>query len=122
LASNSLTECFVQGKRAALAGLDEPRLHVAPDNPPAAEPIAPPSQETRDDLWRHAGLTRDAEGLARLATDPHPLARLVAACATLRQESRGAHVRSDFPDTDPALDGHHAVVRNGGDPAFERWT
>ena len=42
LASNSLTECFVQGKRAALAGLDEPRLPVAPADPPLAGPIAPP--------------------------------------------------------------------------------
>lgn len=122
LASNSLTECFVQGKRAALAGLDEPRLHVAPENPPAAAPIPAPTQETRDALWRHAGLERDAAGLEQLRDDPHPLAQLVAECAILRQESRGAHVRSDFPETDPALDGHHAVVRNGGAPVFERWT
>ncbi len=122
LASNSLTECFVQGKRAALTGLDEPRLHVAPADPPLAGPIAPPAQSTRAALWRHAGLTRDAAGLAELAGDPHPLAQLVAACALLRQESRGAHVRSDFPETDPALDGHHAVVRNGGAPVFEPWT
>ena len=40
----------------------------------------------------------------------------------LRQESRGAHFRSDFPQLDPALDGHHAVVRDGGAPAFEPWT
>jgi L-aspartate oxidase len=122
LASNSLTECFVQGKRAALTGLDEPRLHVAPSDPPEAAPIAPPTQATRDALWRHAGLIRDPAGLAELSSDPHPLARLVAACAMLRQESRGAHVRSDFPATDPALDGHHAVVRNGGAPVFEPWT
>jgi L-aspartate oxidase len=122
LASNSLTECFVQGKRAALAGLDEPRLPVAPADPPAATPIAAPSRATRDALWRHAGLTRDAAGLAELATDEHPLAQIVAACGMLRTESRGAHVRSDFPEIDPALDGHHAVVRNGGPPAFEPWT
>jgi len=122
LASNSLTECFVLGKRAALAGLDEPRLPLAPEDPPRAGPIEPPAQATREALWRHAGLTRDAAGLAALAGDPHPLARLVAACAILREESRGAHFRSDFPATDPALDGHHAVVRDGGAPTFEPWT
>jgi L-aspartate oxidase len=122
LASNSLTECFVQGKRAALAGLDEPRLPVAPADPPPATGIEPPSRETREALWRHAGLTRDAAGLAELATDPHPLAQIVAACAMLREESRGAHFRTDFPETDPTLDGHHAVVRDGGSPAFEPWT
>jgi L-aspartate oxidase len=122
LASNSLTECFVQGKRAALAGLDEPRLPVAPADPPPAAPIQPPSRATREALWRHAGLTRDAEGLALLRDDPHPLARIVAACGMLRTESRGAHVRSDFPATDPALDGHHAVVGDDDLPAFESWT
>ncbi|HWH94610.1 MAG TPA: FAD-dependent oxidoreductase [Baekduia sp.] len=122
LASNSLTECFVQGKRAALAGLDEPRLPVAPADPPPATPIQTPSRATRDALWQHAGLTRDAAGLSTLCDDPHPLAQIVAACAMLRKESRGAHFRSDFPDLDPALDGHHAVVRNGGSPAFEPWT
>jgi L-aspartate oxidase len=122
LASNSLTECFVQGKRAALSGLDEPRLPVAPDDPPAAGPIELPSRATREALWRDAGLTRDRAGLERLRDDPHPLARLVAACAMLREESRGAHFRSDFPQTDPALDGHHAVVRQGESPEFEHWT
>jgi L-aspartate oxidase len=122
LASNSLTECFVLGKRAALAGLDEPE----PDRgsaatPPAAGPIEPPSRATRHALWDHAGLTRDAAGLRPLLDDPHPLARLVGKCAMLREESRGAHYRSDFPDADPALDGHHAVVRDG-EPQFEAWT
>jgi L-aspartate oxidase len=122
LASNSLTECFVQGKRAALAGLDEPRGPVAPDDPPPADPITPPSRATREALWRDAGFTRDRAGLERLLDDPHPLARMVAACALLRTESRGAHVRSDFPETDPALDGHHAVIHDGGAPVFEPWT
>jgi L-aspartate oxidase len=123
LASNSLSECFVYGKRAALAGVDEPEPERgAAGAPPAATPLEPPSRETRQALWRHAGLTRDRAGLEPLLDDPHPLARLVARCAILREESRGAHHRSDFPETDPALDGHHAVVRGDLAPAFEAWT
>jgi L-aspartate oxidase len=122
LASNSLTECFVQGKRAALAGLDEPRPSPEGARPPAAAPIEAPTQATREALWRDAGMSRERAGLQRLRADPHPLARLVAACAMLRQESRGAHFRADFPHTDPGLDDHHAVVRDGETPAFEPWT
>ncbi len=122
LASNSLTECFVQGKRAALAALSEPRLPVAPDDPPAGGAIEPPQQATREALWRHAGLTRDREGLVVLSNDPHPLARLVAACALLRTESRGAHFRSDFPQLDRNFDGLHAVVGDDERPVFEPWT
>ena len=121
LASNSLSECFVFGRRAALAALDEPAAARA--DPPAADPEAgvPPSPETRAALWRHAGLERSPEGLAELAQDPYPLARLIAACALHRTESRGAHWRSDCPEIDPALDHHHAVVRPGVAPVWERW-
>jgi L-aspartate oxidase len=119
LASNSLSECFVLGARAAGAALEEP--HVSdPGEPPPATPIAPPARETQEALWRNAGLVRDARGLRALLDDPHPLARLIAACALLREETRGAHMRSDFPETNSALDLHHAVVVDGA-PAFETW-
>jgi L-aspartate oxidase len=120
LASNSLSECFVFGARASFAALSEPRTPA--DDPPAAPALEPPSRETRAALWRDAGLVRDAEGLQTLAADPHPLARLIARHALLREESRGAHMRSDFPETAPELDLHHSVTRGGADePAFERW-
>jgi L-aspartate oxidase len=120
LASNSLTECFVFGQRAGIAALTEPALAGAGD-PPEPEPIALPSRETREHLWRDAGLVRDEAGLRMLLDDPHPLARIVAQCALLRTESRGGHQRSDFPATDPALDGHHAVLRDPDLPVFEAW-
>ena len=123
LASNSLSECFVFGRRAALAGLQLPRPSSAPAARLPEAPVAPPpSRATREAMWRHAGLERSAEGLAPLLDDPHPLARLVAACALSRQESRGAHARSDFPGTDSNLDGRHTVVaRSAGSPRTEFW-
>jgi L-aspartate oxidase len=119
LASNSLTECFVWGRRAALAGIDEPV--VAAGDPPAGASIALPTPETRAAMWRNAGIERTTEGLTALLDDPHPLARQIAACALHRAESRGAHWRGDHPETDAALDCEHTVIRNGGAPAYEPW-
>jgi len=141
LASNSLSECFVFGRRAALASLDEPApaaatalaarraeptpvsstaptTHQAEPSSSAgaaptarrAEAIAPVSQTTREALWKHAGIERDAAGLRELLADPHPLARMLARCALAREETRGTHARLDHPQRDPDLDGRHAVI------------
>jgi L-aspartate oxidase len=123
LASNSLTECFVFGARAALAALDEPREPGPAAPPPGPRSLAAPSRESRAALWRDAGLVRTREGLERLLDDPHPLVALVAAHALLRAESRGAHTRADRPETDAALDHHHSVSRpDASAPVLERWT
>jgi L-aspartate oxidase len=120
LASNSLSECFVFGGRAASAGLDEPFPTTEGTLAPAQ--VEPPSRATREAVWRGAGLERDADSLADLLDDPHPLARLVAASALARQESRGAHLRGDFPDCDPGLDGYHSIVTAGDtDVVHEAW-
>jgi L-aspartate oxidase len=120
LASNSLSECFVFGRRAALAGLDEP-----PAGEPhayAGEPIEAPTRETRKAVWALAGLERNAQDLETLAQDPHPLARLVAVSAQARHETRGSHARSEYPELDPALDEHHTILDPGsGTPRFESW-
>jgi L-aspartate oxidase len=120
LASNSLSECFVFGARAARAALDEPPAERELD----AELIAPAAEVTeltRRRLWRYAGLRRDEAGLAQLVDDPHPLVRLVAACALARTETRGAHVRSDHPELDRSLDALHAIVDADGTQHFDRW-
>jgi len=51
-----------------------------------------------------------------------PLARLIAHSALEREESRGAHQRSDRPETDPALDEKHLLVGDGnGSAEWEVW-
>jgi L-aspartate oxidase len=124
LASNSLSECFVFGRRAALAALDEPPPAAEPSSPPPApDPLVleRPDRATRQAMWANAGLERTADGLRQLLDHPHPLARLTAACALHRHESRGAHLRLDATATDPALDLEHGVVEDG-EVRFQRWT
>ena len=123
LASNSLSECFVFGARAADAGLDEPAGEPMPDRSPPAAPLTRPARATQEALWHDAGIVRTREGLERLRADPHPLARLIAGCALRREESRGAHQRTDFPGADPALDHRHTTIGAGDEPPrLAHWT
>jgi L-aspartate oxidase len=124
LASNSLSECFVFGARAATAGLDEPAQKTLANGaqPPAPAPLTRPQRATQEALWRDAGIVRTRASLERLLGDPHPLARLIATCALHREESRGAHQRADFPSLEPALDHCHTVVGLDERPRLESWT
>jgi L-aspartate oxidase len=72
-------------------------------------------------MWENAGPRRTEARLERLLSDPYPLARLVAASAIARAESRGVHQRSDHPIHDAALDRIHLVVEPDGGLRSERW-
>ena len=124
LASNSLSECFVFGARAARAALDEPAL--LPADLEASTPAgsgSPPAltAASREALWRYAGLRREGDGLRMLESDPHPIVRLIGAAALKREESRGGHWRSDFPRTDPELDNRHVTLVTDQESIFQRW-
>ena len=119
LASNSLSECFVFGSRAARAALEQ-QAHE-----PLPEPewrFTAPTDDTREAVWTNAGPQREAEKLERLRQDDYPLARMLATSALERRESRGAHRRSDHPLPDPRLDGIHLVIEPSGASRADRWT
>ena len=120
LASNSLLECLVFGRRAALSALAQPglsdRMPDVPDEPPV-EPVTP---EIRASLWRDCGLIRDAAGLSQLMDAPHLLTRLVATSALAREESRGSHFRVDFPIEEDGF-ARHVVLRPDAEPVLEPW-
>jgi len=146
LASNSLLECLVFGRRAALTALDEPgstfaavdaaNAADAANSADAAGAVAPPAREpvaalipderivtddVREHVWRDAGVMRDPAALARLALSPDPVAMLVARFALARHESRGVHYRIDATEPDPAFEGHF-VLRPGRELTLEHWT
>jgi L-aspartate oxidase len=114
LASNSLLECLVFGRRAGFAATEGPRFDAE------ATPIAP-APDPGAALWRDAGLIRSAAGLTRLLDSPHPLVRRIAACGLAREESRGVHFREDFPVESDEFAGHLAV-HPGREPVLERWS
>jgi L-aspartate oxidase len=119
LASNSLSECFVFGGRAAAAAVEE--------NGGGNRPAPPqwrferPTPATREAVWRLAGPLRNPDDLARLVSDSYPLARAIARTALARRESRGGHLRTDCPEADPTLDGIHVVLGPDGEPRREEW-
>lgn len=120
LASNSLLECLVFGRRAALAALGEP-VPIGPV--PGSDPksgLEPVTDELRRALWRDCGLVRDAASLEGLRAAPHLLTRLVAESALAREESRGSHFRADFPLEREAFE-RHVVLRPGSAPVLETW-
>jgi L-aspartate oxidase len=133
LASNSLLEGLVFGARAgkvmrgsAAARTDEGTIPISEVYPKMNE------SRVRQIAWEYCGIARDATGLhqakkllesaeyetvARAAREHyelrniHAVALLIARCALAREESRGGHFRTDFPETRPEFQKHSHVDR-----------
>lgn len=109
-------------------------------DPSAADPrpaLSSTWQALRQSMWQHASLVRDADGLGLAAAAIDELsaeaislrgrtagetarildlraaldcARAIVAAAVFREESRGAHWRTDFPETSESWLGHVCIA------------
>ena len=120
-----------QGRKQAGASAAEKLSGTAPSEaaPPDVEATIRRIQEL---MWRNVGIVRRSETLRQalqelqevsscLPANPmwrcwearniHTTATLIARSALARQESRGAHYRSDFPEHNDAKFQKHSIVR-----------
>jgi L-aspartate oxidase len=136
LASNSLLEGLVFGARAAEAMAEDDNPQPSDDagsvlrGPAGPSQPTGPTQELRDRVWTGLGLERNATSLKDLLdwldtvrregeTDAADrvgvdVARAMAVSALFREESRGAHFRTDFPERDDARFRGHTLLEPAG--------
>jgi L-aspartate oxidase len=138
LASNSLLEGLVFGARAGRVMVEE-RRSAASGSPPDRHFPAAREIEIRGIAWTMCGILRDGAGLTeaneRLSAircdvkhrpgrqdfelrSLHTVAGLIARAALAREESRGGHYRTDFPEKSTAFQ-KHSVIRGASPVAFE---
>ena len=141
LASNSLLEGLVFGARAGKKMRDELKVRAqkasglppaAYSNGPVSVPVDASISELQTLMWNQVGIVRTGSGLkqtikrleeiAPQVSRPHSRREfearnmqiaglLVARSALAREESRGAHYRTDFPDHNDAKFRKHSVIR-----------
>jgi len=154
LASNSLLECLVFGKRSI-----DGALTITDDVPPPSELLSDlPSRDMKkvdtalvkklreqvsELMTERVGIVRNKEGLTSALAELRGLrevhrdlmacwggrslrkmlrvCELTTRCALQREETRGAHIREDFPNEDPAFEGH-ITLKRGTEPRIVTWT
>jgi L-aspartate oxidase len=140
LASNSLLEGLVFGARAGAAALeDSSRLQVPGSGSDSPEPgtwnlesgtiSTAVKKRVKRVMWERVGILRDKDSLKRALKEFEQisqanlsvssrnfvtLAKLVAAGALWREESRGGHFRNDFPKRDEKFR-VHSIQKRGAE-------
>ena len=132
LASNSLLEGLVFGARAGGAMRDLGAGSSGASEPPAARRPSIAETSLRAITWKYCGIIRSHEGLTAALeqldqatwVEPcssiagyelrsmHAVARLIAACALARRESRGAHYRLDYPQKERVFEKHSIAMKD----------
>jgi L-aspartate oxidase len=143
LASNSLLEGLVFGARAGrAAAVDCAHESVKPDDAveqvagnektagalSGGEIALAVRKRVRRLMWERVGILRSRESVSRALTEFEQIARaplsrasrnflnvatLIARAALWREESRGAHYRTDFPARDDERWRVHSIIREG---------
>jgi len=154
LASNSLLECLVFGKRSI-----DGALTITDDVPPSEDMLSDlPRRDMRAVdtalvqslrervsalMTERVGIVRTREGLTSALSELRGIreehrdlmacwggralrkmlrvCELTTRCALQREETRGAHIREDFPREDPAFEGH-ITLKRGTEPRIVKWT
>ena len=135
LASNSLLEGVVFGKRTGIA-MRETAAALTGGNPRSPLAIFPAISEVdlRTLAWTACGVERNGGDLVAASAKLDRLVKapssaptradyevrniwtvlgLIAQCALKREESRGGHYRTDFPEKKAAFDRHSTIVLGG---------
>jgi L-aspartate oxidase len=140
LASNSLLEGVVFGERAGRALRESQLSKPSAGYPPQQVTYPRTAEETiRSIAWEHCAVVRSGDTLRRAIDqlhsiecstgvkagryefelrNMHTVALLIARCALAREESRGAHYRTDFPETQIAFQ-RHSKISAGASVTFE---
>jgi L-aspartate oxidase len=154
LASNSLLECLVFGKRAIDGALtitedvppperllnDLPRRDLKPVDPILLKRLR---EQVSTLMTDRVGIIRTRQGLESALAELRGLReehrdlmncwggrafrKMLRVCelttrgALIREESRGAHIREDFPDEDQRFEGH-ITLKRGTEPRIVSWS
>jgi L-aspartate oxidase len=141
LASNSLLECLVFGKRASVAAA---KLSWPKENLPEVESVFPNPEneqqfldvqnEIASQMMKNLGIVRNKSGLEEAVKkfekiekkyenikndynllkikSSATICRLITRAALTREESRGGHIRTDFPKENPGFEVHILQQKN----------
>jgi L-aspartate oxidase len=127
LASNSLLEGVVFGSRAGRAMREAGKGAEARAEGRSIGTAVSCLGEIQRIAWEKCGIVRSGDGLREAVGQLEALtpeapeernmrqvAQLIARCALARQESRGAHFRTDYPEKSDAFAGHSIVSIGAG--------